>query len=75
MPHELRHNNTHAQHVAGLAPYDIKAYLGHARGSDITMHYSHTTEKQQRLIADALAALYLNPVENLIQLPKAANND
>lgn len=75
-PHELRHAvNTHAQHVTGVAPYDIKAYLGHARGSDITMHYSHTTEKQQRLIADALAALYLNPVENLIQLPKAANND
>ena len=74
-PHELRHAvNTHAQHVTGLAPYDIKAYLGHARGSDITMHYSHTTEKQQRLIAEALAALYLNPVENLIQL-KAANND
>ncbi|WP_311519592.1 tyrosine-type recombinase/integrase [uncultured Actinomyces sp.] len=75
-PHELRHAaNTHAQHVAGVAPYDVKAYLGHARGSDITMQYSHTTEKQQRLIADALAALYLNPVENLIQLPKAANND
>lgn len=75
-PHELRHAvNTHAQHVTGVAPYDIKAYLGHARGHDITMHYSHTTEKQQRLIADALAALYLNPVENLIQLPKAANND
>lgn len=75
-PHELRHAaNTHAQHVTGLAPYDVKAYLGHARGSDMTMHYSHTTEKQQRLIAEALAALYLNPVENLIQLPKAANND
>lgn len=75
-PHELRHAaNTHAQHVTGLAPYDIKAYLGHARGSDITMHYSHTTEKQQRLIAEALADLYLTPVENLIQLPKVANND
>ncbi len=75
-PHELRHAvNTHAQHVTGVAPYDIKAYLGHARGRDITMYYSHTTETQQRLIADALAALYLNPVENLIKLPKAANND
>ena len=75
-PHELRRStNTEAQHVLGVTPYDIKAYLGHARGSDMTMVYSDTSEKQQRLIADALAALYLNPVENLIQLPKAVNND
>ncbi|MDU4286714.1 MAG: tyrosine-type recombinase/integrase [Actinomyces sp.] len=75
-PHELRHAvNTHAQHVPGVSLYDVKAYMGHARGSDMTMHYSHTTEKQQQLIAEALAALYLNPVENLIKLPKAANHE
>lgn len=70
-PHELRHAAvTYATRVDGVGQIDVKAYVGHERGADITMRYSHTDEAQQRKIASALTELYLSKPANIIELRK-----
>lgn len=72
-PHELRHAAvTYAQRVEGVGDIDVKAYVGHERGADITMRYSHTDEAQQRKIANALTELYLSKPASVIELRRNA---
>ena len=58
-PHSLRHTAiTLALRLPGFNEMDVKRYVGHARGADITMRYTHTDEDTQQKLAQAMSDLF-----------------
>ncbi|MDD4316504.1 MAG: tyrosine-type recombinase/integrase, partial [Clostridia bacterium] len=61
--HSLRHTHSTELHSAGAPLLDIKERLGHCK-IEMTMHYTHDSDKLRKQTTEIIETMYDNKINN-----------